>query len=84
MDGRGTGFSRDNEAVDLASKLDAWQKAGDQSLWKLIVSPEFGEKVDLPRLTRNLMGCMAEDLGTDLEWVAVEHCNTEHPHAHVA
>jgi type IV secretory pathway VirD2 relaxase len=24
-----------------------------------------------------------KDLGTDLEWVAVEHHNTEHPHAHV-
>ena len=23
------------------------------------------------------------DLGTDLEWVAVEHHNTEHPHVHV-
>jgi hypothetical protein len=26
---------------------------------------------------------MGEDLGTDLEWVAVEHHNTEHPHVHV-
>jgi type IV secretory pathway VirD2 relaxase len=26
---------------------------------------------------------MEKDLGTDLEWVAVEHHNTEHPHAHV-
>jgi hypothetical protein len=26
---------------------------------------------------------MEKDLGTDLEWMAVEHHNTEHPHAHV-
>ena len=26
---------------------------------------------------------MAEDLGTELEWVAVEHYNTEHPHVHI-
>ncbi len=79
-----SGFSRDNEAVDIASKLDAWQKAGDQRLWKLIVSPEFGERVDLIRLIRDLMHRMAEDLGTELEWMAVEHYNTEHPHVHIA
>jgi hypothetical protein len=27
---------------------------------------------------------MEEDLGTKLEWVAVRHFNTEHPHVHVA
>jgi type IV secretory pathway VirD2 relaxase len=78
-----SGFSCDNEAVDVASKLDVWQKGGDQRLWKLIVSPEFGEKVDLTRLTRDLMQRMKTDLGTNLEWIGVEHCNTEHPHVHV-
>ncbi len=82
-DGKGAGFSHDREAVDIASKLEAWQKAGDQKVWKLIVSPEVGEKVDLSRLTRELMYRMAQDLGTGLEWAAVEHCNTEHPHVHV-
>ena len=78
------GFSHDNEGVNIASKLDGWQKAGDQRLWKLIVSPEFGERVDLIRLTRDLMHGMAEDLATELEWIAVEHYNTEHPHVHIA
>ena len=27
---------------------------------------------------------MEKDLGTRLEWVAVSHFNTEHPHTHVA
>jgi type IV secretory pathway VirD2 relaxase len=26
---------------------------------------------------------MEEDLGTDLEWIAVKHHNTEHPHVHI-
>ena len=26
---------------------------------------------------------MEKDLGTDLEWVAAEHHNTEHPHVHL-
>lgn len=82
-DGKGAGFSHDNEAVHIASELEAWQKAGDQRIWKLIVSPEFGEQVDLRRLTRDLLERMATDLGTDLEWVAVEHYNTEHPHVHI-
>jgi type IV secretory pathway VirD2 relaxase len=83
-DRTGAAFGRDNENVDIASKLETWQKAGDQRLWKLIVSPEFGERADLTRLTRDLMAHMAKDLGTDLEWMAVEHYNTEHPHVHIA
>ena len=64
--------------------LDRWQKAGDPRLWKMIISPEFGERIDLNRLTRDLMGRMEKDLDTRLEWLAVPHFNTEHPHVHVA
>jgi type IV secretory pathway VirD2 relaxase len=53
-------------------------------LWKIIISPEFGERLDLTRLTRDLMGRMEKDLRAQLEWVAVAHFNTEHPHVHVA
>jgi type IV secretory pathway VirD2 relaxase len=48
------------------------------------LSPEFGESIDLQRLTRDLAERIAADLGTDLEWVAVPHYNTEHPHIHMA
>jgi type IV secretory pathway VirD2 relaxase len=77
------GFSRENAGVDIAGKLQSWQTAGDQQFWKLIVSPEFGDRVDLTRLTRELIKQMEKDLGTELEWVAAEHHNTEHPHVHV-
>ena len=66
------------------SELERWQSEGDPRLWKLIVSPEFGERLDLDRLTRDLMARMEKDLGTKLEWVAVTHFNTEHPHVHIA
>ena len=82
-DAKAVGFSRETEPVDIAEQLASWQVAGDQQMWKIIVSPEFGDKVDLPRLTRELLVKMEKDLGTDLEWVAAEHHNTEHPHAHV-
>ena len=37
----------------------------------------------LSRLTLDLVRQMEKDLGTELQWVAVEHHNTEHPHVHV-
>ena len=82
-DAKGVGFNREGEAVDIARLLENWQAARDRQMWKVILSPEFGDKIDLPRLTRDLIGQMEKDLGTNLEWVAVEHHNTEHPHVHV-
>src|SRR3546814_5722783 len=38
---------------------------------------------DLKPLTRRLMTRMEEDLGTKLDWVAVDHFNTGHPHTHI-
>ena len=37
--------------------------AGDERIWKFIVSPEFGEQIDLKRLTRELMGRIERELG---------------------
>jgi type IV secretory pathway VirD2 relaxase len=83
-DPRGVGFNATEESTDIAARLEGWQKANDERLWKLIVSPEFGDRVDLKRLTRDLISQMETDLGTRLEWVAAAHFNTEHPHVHVA
>ena len=83
-DPRAVGFSTSQEGIDIATRLEDWQKASDERLWKLIVSPEFGDRVDLKRLTRDLMSEMQTDLGTPLEWIAVAHYNTEHPHVHIA
>ena len=67
-----------------AETLGRWQAQGDERLWKFIVSPEFGDRVDLQLLVTKLMERMERDLATKLEWVAVSHYNTEHPHAHIA
>jgi hypothetical protein len=53
-------------------------------LWKFIISPEFGDRADLQRLTRELMRSIEKDLGGPVEWAAVAHHNTEHPHVHIA
>lgn len=56
----------------------------DRHHFRFIVSPEDGvEMADLKAFTRELMTSAELDLGTRLEWVAVEHHNTEHPHVHV-
>ena len=78
------GFNQTEKGIDIAARLNEWQASKDQLLWKLILSPEFGDRVDLERLTRDTMARMEQDLGTPLEWVAAVHYNTEHPHVHVA
>jgi hypothetical protein len=78
------GFSATTDGIDIGKTLNAWQAAGDERLFKLIISPEFGERLDLQRHTRSLLVRMEGDLGAHLEWVAVAHFNTEHPHVHVA
>jgi len=66
--------------------LDAFKERsqGDRHQFRFIVSPEDGAELDdLRTYTRHLMGRMEADLGTRLEWVAVNHWNTDNPHVHV-
>jgi hypothetical protein len=77
------GFGHPGSEVDVAETLREWQESGDERLWKIIISPEFGERLDLERLTRDIVKQAERDLGTPLEWVAVTHFNTEHPHVHL-
>jgi hypothetical protein len=56
----------------------------DRHHFRFIVSPEdAAELADLPAYTRDLMATAERDLGTKLDWVAIDHWNTEHPHIHV-
>jgi len=75
-------FDADAEQVD--GKAFAERCDGDRHHFRFIVSPEDApELADLKAFTRDLMAEMSSDLGTRLDWVAVEHWNTEHPHIHV-
>src|SRR5437868_12232669 len=71
------GFSRSERGVDIAQRLDGWQRAGDERLFKIIVSPEFGDRIDLESHTRQLMARMELDLKTELAWVADSDYNNE-------
>ena len=41
------------------------------------------EMADLRTFTRDLDGRWERDLGTRLDWVAVDHWNTDNPHVHL-
>lgn len=56
----------------------------DRHHFRIIVSPEdAAELTDLREYTRDLMRQMEADLGTRLDWVAVDHWNTDKPHVHL-
>src|SRR4029077_16723371 len=78
------GFNAIEQNLDIAAKLDRWQGAGDERLFKIIVSPEFGDRLNLHQYARELVHRMEYDLGVQFEWVSAVHYNTEHPHVHVA
>lgn len=56
----------------------------DRHHFRIIVSPEDArDMADLRAFTRELMDDMARDLETQLDWVAIDHWNTDNPHIHV-
>lgn len=56
----------------------------DRHHFRFIVSPEDAPQMDdLRDFTRRLMATMASDLETRLDWIAVDHWNTDNPHIHV-
>ncbi|EIE46536.1 relaxase/mobilization nuclease and DUF3363 domain-containing protein [Pseudomonas aeruginosa] len=66
--------------------LNAFEERGrdDRHQFRFIVSPEDAEPLDdLRTYTRHLMIRMEADLGTRLDWVAVDHWNTDNPHTHI-
>ena len=56
----------------------------DRHHFRFIISPEDATELeDLRTFTRELMADVERDLGTKLDWVAVDHWNTDNPHVHV-
>lgn len=80
--GKGHAYGPTTDHADLA---DFEQRGrGDRHQFRFIVSPEDAQQLeDLRGYTRHLMTRMEGDLGTSLDWVAVDHWNTDNPHTHV-
>ena len=74
----------DAERDDADHRAFAERSEGDRHHFRFIVSPDdAAELSDLKTFTRELMVQAERDLGTKLDWVAVDHWNTEHPHIHI-
>jgi len=75
-------FGPETDSVD--PKAFAERCDEDRHHFRFIVSPDDAvEMADLKSFTRDLMRQMEKDLGTKLDWAAVDHWNTEHPHVHI-
>jgi type IV secretory pathway VirD2 relaxase len=56
----------------------------DRHHFRFIVSPDDAVELgDLRSFARELMNDMERDLGTKLDWIGIDHWNTEHPHVHI-
>ncbi|MCK1568794.1 DUF3363 domain-containing protein [Bradyrhizobium sp. 173] len=75
-------FGPDTEHADPKAFAERCQD--DRHHFRFIVSPEdAADMADLKGFARELVGQMEVDLGTKLDWVGVDHWNTQHPHVHV-
>ncbi|MBV2206704.1 MAG: relaxase/mobilization nuclease and DUF3363 domain-containing protein [Pseudomonas sp.] len=80
--GPGQAYGPTTDAADTAALEERGRE--DRHQFRFIVSPEDAEQLDdLRTYTRHLMARMEADLGTRLDWVAVDHWNTDNPHTHV-
>jgi type IV secretory pathway VirD2 relaxase len=79
---KGQVYSAERDVEDGRAFLDRGRD--DRHQFRFIVSAEEGvELADLRTTTRDLMKAMEADLGTRLDWIAVDHHNTGHPHTHI-
>ena len=75
-------YSPDSDVADGKAFLERCD--GDRRQFRFIVSAEDADQYpDLKPFVRRLMTQMEQDLGTKLDWVAVDHFNTGHPHTHI-
>lgn len=79
---RGQAYGPASDTADL--KAFEERGRGDRHQFRFIVSAEDAVDLeDLRGFTRKLMQRMAVDLETPLDWVAVDHWDTDNPHTHI-
>ncbi len=76
-------YDREEDRVEAGPRLTQWADE-DKRHMRLMLAPESGTRIeDLKDFTRATMAQMERDLGAPLDWVAVDHHNTDNPHVHV-
>ncbi len=79
---RGQLYDANRDSVDGSDFLD--RSVGDPHQFRFILSAEdSGSLADLKPFVRDLLAQMERDLDSKLDWVAVDHFNTGHPHTHI-
>ena len=79
---RGKAYSAFENEADGKSFVERGRE--DRHQFRFIVAPEdSAEMADLRGFTRDLMRQVESDLATRLDWIAVDHYNTGHPHTHI-
>jgi type IV secretory pathway VirD2 relaxase len=72
-----------SDGVDGASRTAHWAQR-DRRHFRIILSAENGSRLaELRSYTREVMRRAELALGTRLEWVAVDHWDTDNPHTHI-
>ncbi|WP_174241434.1 DUF3363 domain-containing protein [Caulobacter sp. S45] len=75
-------FDTNSEQADV--KAFAERCEDDRHHFRFTISPEDADQMgDLRAFTRELMADAERDLGGRLDWVAVDHWNTDNPHIHL-
>jgi type IV secretory pathway VirD2 relaxase len=75
-------YDADGDDADGTAFLDRSEK--DPHQFRFVVSADEGARLaDLKPFIRDLLSQMKRDLDTKLDWVAVDHFNTGHPHTHI-
>lgn len=76
-------YDRDQDEVESPPRLSQWAEE-DKRHMRLMLAPESGARFeDLKDFTRATMARMERDLGAPLDWMAVNHYNTDNTHVHV-
>ncbi|WP_430425137.1 relaxase/mobilization nuclease domain-containing protein [Phenylobacterium sp.] len=74
----------DARSDDADDRAFAARSEDDRHHFRFMVSPENAADLEsLRATTRDLMAQAEQDLGTRLDWIAVDHWNTDNPHVHV-
>ncbi|WP_298253115.1 DUF3363 domain-containing protein [Bradyrhizobium sp.] len=79
---KGKAYSALEDQVDSKAFIERGRE--DRHQFRFIVAPEdSNEMADLKNFTRDLMRQVEKDLETRLDWIAIDHYNTGHPHTHI-
>lgn len=82
-DGRQRFYGSEETGIDGRAHLAQWSKT-DGRHFRIILSPENGEAIgDLTGYTREVMARAGTELGRPLQWIGVNHWDTDNPHTHI-